>query len=142
YREPDFRTYADTLNASKRLLRIYFLAEARYRGDFDKQAGWTGDVAWSNKLSAEQRRKVLELLKLPENTGPAEYWLTEFEDVWPYGVAPGDVYFARSSNQRTTKRPPIIEYVSAPYPTDVTVYAIATAMFLPLLLRRVRGRKK
>lgn len=73
-------------------------------------------MAWANKLGAEDRKKALELLKLPENTGPAEWWLTKFEDQWPYRAAPADVYFARGADQNAIKRPPIIEYVLRPGP--------------------------
>ncbi len=82
------------------------------------------------------------MLKLPETTGPAKWFLTELEDNWPYRVAPSDVYFRRDADQSTIKRPAVIQYVSAPYPTDMTVYALAAVMFLPPLWRRVRrGRK-
>src|SRR5206468_3750680 len=86
--------HAAVLEAKSRLLRIYFLGEARYQGELTKEYAWTGKVAWAGKIKAEDRKKVLEQLKLPESTGPAECWLTEFEDAWPYKVAPADVYFA------------------------------------------------
>ncbi len=107
-----------------------------------REVPWTGQVAWANPLTAEHRKKVLELLQLPETTGPASWWLTEFEDEWPYRVAPADVYFARSADQGQLKRPPIIEYVSAPWPADVMVYAFAAVLILPPLLRRVRRSPK
>ncbi len=138
YREPDSTSPAEALGANKRLLRIYFLAEARYQGDLTKEVPWTGRVAWANKLNSEDREKVLELLKLPQTRGPAEWWLTEFEDDWPYQVAPADVYFSQSPNQNAVKRPPIVEYVSSPWPTDVMAYAIAAVVIGPPLLRRVR----
>jgi hypothetical protein len=143
YREPEYKQEAELLGASQRLLRIYFLGEARYQGEFDQGTGrWTGNAVWANKLTPEQRKEVLEMLKLPETTGPAEWFLTEFEDNWPYRVAPSDVYFSHGADQSTLERPPVIEYVSAPYPTDVTVYALAAVMFLPPLWRRVRrGRQ-
>lgn len=92
-------------------------------------------------LTAEQQQKTLELLKLPANTGPAEWWLTEFEDFWPYQTAPGDVYFSRNSDQSTVKRPPMVEYVSSVFPTDPTVYAVAGLFVLPVAYRLRRGRK-
>ena len=141
YREPDSKSAAEALKTNNRLLRIYFLAEARYRGELTKDVPWTGKVAWSKKLTAENREKTLELLKLPAETGPAEWWLTEFEDNWPYRVAPADVYFARDSNQDTLVREPIIEYVSSPWPTDLSAYALAAAVVLPPLIRRLRRRK-
>src|SRR5262249_14861981 len=129
------------LGANKRLLRIYFLAEARYQGELTKEAAWTGRVAWANKLDAENRKKALALLKLPETTGPAEWWLTEFEDKWPYKAARADVYFSRGPDQSRVKRRPIVEYVSSPWPTDVMPYALVAVVALPMLFHRFhRGR--
>jgi hypothetical protein len=142
YREPDTKSAAELLNAKKRLLRIYFLAEARYKGELTKDTPWTGKVEWANKLSAENRSRALEMLKLPEKTGPAEWWLTEFEDDWPYRVAPADVYFARDADQSSVKRAPIIEYVSTSFPFDITAIALAAALIGPPLVRRVRTNRK
>jgi hypothetical protein len=141
YREPDTKSAAETLNAKIRLLRIYFLAEARYQGELTKDTAWTGRVAWANKLTAADRAKTLEMLKLPETTGPSEWWLTEFEDYWPYRVAPADVYFARDNDQNTVKRPPIVQYVSTSWPFDVTAIALAAVVVGPPLLRRVRRNR-
>ncbi len=138
YREPDPTTPAKTLGARQRLLRVYFLAETRYEGELTKEVPWTGKVAWANRLSAEDRRRVLELLKLPETTGPQEWCLTEFEDNWPYRAAPADVYFRRAADQGTVKRPPIVEYTRSAWPTDVMAYALAVALVAPPLLRRAR----
>jgi hypothetical protein len=138
YREPDPKRSVADLGVSRRLLRIYFLAEARYQGELTREVPWTGQVAWAGRLGPEDRRRALQLLKLPETTGPADWWLTEFEDDWPYRVAPADVYFARDSHQDTVRRPPIIQYVSSPWPGDVMVYALAAALVLPPLFRRVR----
>jgi hypothetical protein len=142
YREPESTKAAEALGASHRLLRIYFLADARYQGELTKADPWTGRVAWANRLSSQDRKKALELLRLPDATGPATWWLTEFEDEWPYRKAPADVYFARGANQDTVAREPIIEYVSSAWPTDVMGFALAAVVGLPPLLRRVRrGRK-
>jgi hypothetical protein len=142
YREPDPKSAAETLNAHRRLLRIYFLADARYEGLLTKKVPWTGRVAWANELTAPDRAHVLELLGLPRDTGPAVWWLTEFEDNWPYRAAPADVYFKRDPNQDTVKRDPIIQYVSSPWPTDVIGFALVGFVLLPPLLRRVRRRRK
>jgi hypothetical protein len=142
YREPDSKSPAEALGARQRLLRIYFLSDARYQGELTKETVWSGNTAWADKLSAEDRKKALELLKLPEDTGPAEWWLTEFEDHWPYQVAPGDVYFSHAADQGTVKRPPIVEYVSAGWPTDLMVCALAGVVFVPPFYRRFRGGRK
>jgi hypothetical protein len=138
YREPDSKSAAETLHASARLLRVYFLGEARYKGELTKDVAWTGNVAWTNKLSAENRTKALHLLKLPETTGPAAWWLTEFEDHWPYRVAPADVYFSPDADQSTRKRDPIVIYVSTPWPHDAAAYAFAAVLIVPPVLRRLR----
>jgi hypothetical protein len=136
YREPE--SSAKDIGTNQRLLRIYFVAEARYQGELTKDDPWTGKVAWSNKLNAVDRSKALELLKLPETTGPAEWWLTEFEDNWPYRVAPADVYFSRSTVQGEFKRPPNIEYVSTSRPPDFVACVLVAIALAPALLRRFR----
>jgi hypothetical protein len=142
YREPDFKDAAKTLGARDRLLRIYFISDARYEGALTKEVPWTGQVAWSNKVVAGDRKQALEFLKLPETAGPNEWRLTEFEDHWPYRVAPADVYFSASENQDPVKRPPIIEYVSSWLPGDVTFYALAAVVvFPPIYLRRRRRNR-
>src|SRR5262249_49632924 len=84
YREPAPKIQPAALDAKKRLLRIYLIAEARYRGELTKDANWSGEVAWANKISAADRTRLLELLRLPPTAGPAQWWLTEFEDNWAY----------------------------------------------------------
>ena len=128
--------------ATHRLLRIYFIAEAKYDGELTKEVPWSGRVAWADKLKGADREKVLELLNLPEGTGPAEWCLTEFEDNWAYRVAPADVYFAKAADQATVKRPPIIEYVAADSSPDVMGCAIVALIVAGPAVRRFRrGRK-
>jgi hypothetical protein len=140
YREPDIKSAAELLNLKNRLLRIYFLADARYQGNLTEDTQWTGRVAWANKLSAGERARALEMLNLPETTGPGEWFLTEFEDKWAYQAAPADVTFARAEDQGTVRRPPIIEYVSTSWPIDVTALALAGLLVGPTLVRRMRKR--
>jgi hypothetical protein len=143
YREPNTQAAAEALRVHDRLLRIYFIAEARYQGELTREVPWTGEVVWANKLTPADRKKALELLKLPDRTGPATWWLTEFEDHWPYQSAPADLYFSRSRDQKTVKRPPVYDYASTAWPTDIMAYALAVVVVGPPLLRRVRrGRKE
>jgi hypothetical protein len=142
YREPDPQNSAAALGAKHRLLRIYFLADARYGGQLTRETPWTGKVAWANPLAAADRERVLELLHLPGTTAPADCWLTEFEDDWPYRPAPADLSFARAEDQSPIRRPPIIEYVAAPWPTDAAVYALAAVLAGPPLVRRIRRVRK
>jgi len=139
YREPASKSAAEALGAKERMLRIYFVADARYQGELTKDVPWTGKVAWADKLKAEDRTRLLEMLKLPATTGPEQMWLTEFEDNWPYQTAPADLSFARDGDQSTVKRKPFIVYVSAPLPADVTGFALVAAIVLPPLVRRARA---
>lgn len=142
YREPNPEKAAAALGVRNRLLRIYFISDTKYEGDFSGNRGWTGRIVWAGQLQDKQRLATLELLHLPPNTSPAEWWLTEFEDEWPYRDAPGDVYFSQSNDQDPVQRPPIIEYVSAPWPTDGMAYVLALAVVFPPLLRRLRRHEK
>jgi Uncharacterized protein conserved in bacteria (DUF2330) len=137
YREPDSRDAAQALGAKQRLLRIYFVADGRYRGELTRDVAWTGRPVWSAKLKAADRKRILEALKLPLATGPAEWWLTEFEDNWPYAVAPADLYFSRDRNQQTLQRASNSQR-GTPWPTDVWVYALAAALTLPTVARKLR----
>ena len=144
YREPDSKRAAEHLGARDRLLRIYFIGEARYAGKLTEEQRWTGEVDWAGKVAADDRSEVLEHLKLPETTGPAEWHLTEFEDKWPYQVAPADVYFSPAADQADVRRPPNIRYTFAPESNprtppdaapksgldtaDLTIYAVAAGL--------------
>lgn len=140
YREPDAKQDAETLHARHRLLRIYFISDGQYQGELTPDQAWTGQVAWADRLTGDQRTKLLNLLKLPETTGPAEWWLTEFEDAWPYQPAPADLYFAETEQQQPIHRPPIIEYVSSPWPTDPSAYALAAVFIVWPVSRRLMRR--
>jgi hypothetical protein len=140
YREPDSQESAQALGARHRLLRIYFVAEARYQGELTKAVPWTGKAVWSKKLSPAERQQVLESLKLPPTTGPAQWWLTEFEDDWPYALAPADLYFWRDRDQRTLQRAANSERGAPGWPTDICVYALAAALTIPSVARRLRRR--
>jgi hypothetical protein len=138
YREPDYGNSTNKLSVSGRLLRIYFIADARFQGELTPNEPWTGHVAWAGKIKPGDRAKALELLKLADHSVPADWWLTEFEDRWAYKAAPADVYFSRDMDQSEVRRPPIIEYVSLPIPTDVMTYVLGAVMILPPLVRRFR----
>ncbi len=138
YREPNPEKDAEAVGAKHRLLRIYFISDAKYFGELKAPANWTGQTVWAGEIEAKQRAAVLELLNLPPTTGPAKWWLTEFEDDWPYRDAPSDVYFVRGGNQNPVRRPPIYEYTSVPWPADGAVYLLAFALVMPPVFRRFR----
>ena len=138
YREPDPGKATAALSANHRTLRIYFIGEARYDGQLDGQSSWSGKLAWSDSLSVEDRSKILDHLNLPADTGSENFWLTEFEDNWAYGVAPADLYFAYSKEQFSQHRPPIIvtDYAANDIPFDVTAGLFVVVLFGGRFLRR------
>src|SRR5262245_46839213 len=142
YREPDSQSAVTALGARQRLLRIYFLADARYKGEMTKEDAWTAKVAWAGQVTSADRKQITKILNLPEDTRPANWWLTEFEDYWPYRPAPADVYFARDVDQKRIRRDPIVEYVSSAWPTDFMAYAVVAVVAVPVLFRRVRRAPK
>jgi hypothetical protein len=142
YREPDPKAAAKTLAARQRLLRIYFVAETRYKGELAKNSPWSGKAVWANTLNDEARKKLLALLGLPTTSIPERCWLTEFEDNWSYTAAPADVTFQPDFLQHPIAREPIIEYVSSPWTTDPTVYAMVALVVVPPLVRRSRRRRE
>ncbi len=132
YREPNSRASAASLGVARRLLRIYFVAEARYEGHFSSGQLWSGNTLWSRPLSNGQRSELLQKLQLPATTGPAKFWLTEFTDSWPYGIAPGDVYFRPAAIQRK------IGANSTPVTTDPLLPSLVMLGFVRPWIKRRR----
>ncbi len=93
YREPDSREDATKLGITHRLLRLYLVAETSYQGRFSTGTPWQAEVRYNSPLQSDERARLAELLELPANTNAGQMWLTELEHQWPYGSAPGDVYF-------------------------------------------------
>lgn len=136
YREPDY-TKAAALTKHLRLLRIYFISDARYEGSFPSSSQkWTGNAAWSNQLDAASRKQVFDALGLSEDSVPATWWLTEFEDYWPYTLAPADVYFLRDTNQGILKRRPMVNFTYIPACEGSCVLFIIA--FVAVVIWRIR----
>lgn len=126
-----------------RVLRVFFVGSERVKGTLgEKGEDWSeGVVAWSNKLDAGQREKLLQLVKLPAETPPESWWLTEFEDLsWPRpGTA--DVYFSTSKDQEPIEREPVVHYVYHSVPDCLMCYALAAYMLCPCLVRQWRRKR-
>jgi hypothetical protein len=140
YREPDTSASASALGATDRLLRIYFIGDTRFDGELTKDHRWTGTVAWSGKLTAADRDKAIALLRLPAATTPPTFWLTEFEDHWPYRVAPADLTFARSATTSNVRREPIVEYTSSTSNGDLGLTLASLALVHVMVSTRRRKR--
>jgi hypothetical protein len=143
YREPDPTVAAQRLGAKQRLLRIYFVSDGRYQGGLMPENPWTGKAVWSGDVGTSLRDQLLSTLKLPKETTPDTWWLTEFEDNWPYRAAPADLYFSRSADQSPLARP--MQYASAAPARlfDAAPYVLVVVMVgLSPYFRRLVGRRK
>jgi hypothetical protein len=141
YREPEAKEKEAAAKAAPqdRLLRVFFIGEKRMDGKLEGAAeAWPGHSIWSNKLTEENRKHLLEQLKLPADTAPATWWLTEFEDNSSPRPGKADVVFSPAEKQDPIAPPPIIRYVSGSLPNCVMCYALAAYMLVPFLLRRAR----
>jgi hypothetical protein len=140
YREPNNLTPA-AQGGSERLLRVFFLSESRVKGTLGAKGDrWPGTVAWANRLNGTDREKLLQLLKLPAQTPPDSWWLTEFEDRSSPRPGAVDVYFSTSEDQGTVARPDHIQYVSSALPGCVMCYALAIYLLAPCFARQLRRR--
>jgi hypothetical protein len=134
YREPESVASRGALKAPDRLLRIYFIADARFRGEIDGGKKWSGETVWSGDITAH-RAELLRELGLPTESGPEKWWLTEFEDRWPYAKAAGDVYFSRDADQKEKSRTSAVSEKSG----DAVMLAMLAAVVVLPLKRVWRG---
>lgn len=131
YREPASTAAAQQLGVKDRLLRIYFISDVRYRAEIAGRK-WSGKVVWSGDITYH-RPQLMEGLGNPPNTPAGNWWLTEFEDHWPYEQAAGDVYFYRDPSLKLIHRPNI----TAQTRHDGAILAfLAVGALLPLRRRR------
>jgi len=135
YREPESAASRGALKAPDRLLRMYFIADARFSGEIDGGKKWSGETVWSGDITAH-RAELLRELGLPADAGPAKWWLTEFEDRWPYAKAAGDVYFSRDADQKEKSRTAAF----SEKPGDAVMLAMMLAGCVVPLWRRGRVR--
>ena len=147
YREPDYGKLAGEdssrqkeLAQRERLLRIYFVSNARYEGNLTPEQPWTGKAVWAGKLSEPQRLALLKELQLPEEGNRADLYLSEFEDNWPYRGAPADRFFAEAALQKDLRRPDVYVY-GAPR-GDALLALLVVAACSPLLLRGRAARRR
>jgi hypothetical protein len=141
YREPATEQSAQLLAAHGRLLRIDLLSDARYEGFLTEYDARSGKTAWAGPLDAEQRSQVLQSLKLPEDTAPGEFFLTEFEDKWPYRMAPADITFVPSARQDSVRRPPHYQRASSGA-AEVVPLAFLAAVILPWIRWRAHSKPR
>jgi hypothetical protein len=97
----------------ERLLRIYFLADARFRGIVGDYEPWPGAAVWSNTIQKAQLAELLKLARLPPLAGGGGRRLTEFEDRSSPRPGGGELFFERAADQSTLARPAGDRYAGA-----------------------------
>jgi hypothetical protein len=137
YREPESVASRGALKAPDRLLRMYFIADAKFRGEIEGGKKWSGETVWSGDITAH-RVGLLRELGLPADIGPAKWVLTEFEDRWPYAKAAGDVYFSRDADQKEKSRTAAVSEKSG----DAVFVAMMAAGCVMPLRRAWRGSSR
>jgi hypothetical protein len=121
YREPEGPAPSPDVYVPRRL-RIYFVADARYKGTLKGQT-WPASVSWSNRIAGEDRATLLKQVTLPADTAPDEWWMTEFEDTSSPRPGHDDVYFERDGDQSTRERRPNV-VVTEPWVIDYVLAAL------------------
>jgi hypothetical protein len=141
YREPDDQRTLDQDKAPRRLFRVYFVGAEKVKASIGEDGKpWPGQVAWSNPLPNHERDRLLRLLKLPEGTTPATWWLTEFEDRSAPRPGTGDVFFCPAGNQERIDRPGGTHGARV-LPGCVMSYALLGYLLTPCLVRAWRRRR-
>jgi hypothetical protein len=107
--ERPFFPYREPLSKAKgkgeRLLRVYFLADARFEGAVAGGSPWPGAPVWSNAITEEDRLKLLKVAGLPIMAGGGGRWLTEFEDRASPRSGADELYFSRVAGTSTALTP-------------------------------------
>ena len=135
YREPA------AAGAKERVLRIYFLADARFRGTVGDYEPWAGAAVWSGSIERAQLAELLKLVSLPPLAGGGGRRLTEFEDRSSPRPGGGELFFERAVDQSTLARAPA-HRLSGPSGTMIALLAIAILVLIGgswFLIRRNRG---
>lgn len=108
YREPESQR-KESGDRKARMLRIFFLGEARFDGTVGVAGAWPGSVAWSNSIVGD-RDRLMDLVKLPRYDASAATLLTEFEDRSSPRPGTDDLFFRVAPDQSNMQRP--VTYVS------------------------------
>lgn len=135
YREPADQREAGAAGAS-RLLRVFFVSDARYEGTLGENGRWPGTAKFSNAQAHLGVRlsepAVSELL-------PRTPWLTAFED--SASPRPGtDEVFFKPSRDRSPVIPPPVRYVTSSPLTVPVDWIVVPSLFGYWLWRRRRKR--
>jgi hypothetical protein len=142
YREPDDQRAASAGTTTRRLLRVYLIADGRFAGTLDHGGNWPGATVWAKPLADEDQAKIARELRLPLEGRTS--WLTEFEDTSSPRPGTDDLFFSRTADQTQTERAPIVFYDTYYFPDLISLaIGLGLSWFLSTtLIRSIRGRRQ
>lgn len=142
YREPaDQRLVSPDMAPPLRLLRVFFVSDARFSGTLGDKGEWPGKTVWANKLDPTTFDTVAKGSKLPEDLNGRPWFLTEYEDSSSPRPGTDEVYFTKAVDQATVERPPVTVYEYRESPTPGTVLGILAAIPVVLLIAGLLVRR-
>lgn len=147
YREPADQRDVQAKGV-QRLLRVFVAAKHRVSGKLgDGSTAWPGMTVWANAVTGAERGSLLAKAKLPAETGPGEWWLTEFEDRSTPRPGTDEVYFEQAADLSPVARPPHVTVVyTDPWWAPLVCLGVpalmagATLWAVVRLLKRARTR--
>lgn len=98
YREPQQPAESTALPVA-RLLKVYFVGDARYDGVLETGMSWAGRPVWSGTLATENRNELMRLLRMPAAAAATATRLTLFRDFSDPRPGGADLNFVRASVQ-------------------------------------------
>jgi hypothetical protein len=140
YREPADQA-AEEGKRGRSLLRVFFLASGRTRGELDGGAAWPangGQPGWAGPLDDDRRGAIEKRLDGSGVKLPATTWLTVFDDHAAARAGKPDVFYSPSAEQAEVRRPPIINYKVVPRTPPMEIVNLVVGLFAfvvaPILL--------
>jgi hypothetical protein len=105
YREPAAPKSDDR---RERLLRIFYLGDARPDGKIGADEKWPGRASWSGPIDQTNADRLYQILKLPAPSAANPQRLTVFTDYSSPRPGRDDLYFATSGDQSLIPDPKVI----------------------------------
>ena len=141
YREPASQRLAGQQGA--RLLRVYFIADARFSGALGAKDAWPGAAVWSNLIAKQDLAALLHHARLPMLAGGGGRWVTEFEDRSSPRKGTDEVFFSRAADQSTLERPqPYVFVVTSSNSYQWIAAALAALIVIGIIVYRRRRRPR
>jgi len=141
--ERPFFPYREPLSKAKakgeRLLRVFFLADARFEGAVAGGSPWPGTAVWSNAIAERDRLHLLKVAGLPIMAGGGGRWLTEFEDRASPRSGADELYFSRVAGASIALAPERGVHPSWTWAIIAALMAALAAFGLWRFLRRRNG---